>query len=435
MFGLGLVLLPLVIRKALGWKATLWAMGLCAVSPCMAFYSRYYIQETLLVFFTFGLIVCAWRYVQDRRPVWAGLAGACAGLMYATKETAIIAWGCLGLAGLVTWAWQRSRQGGHGAAIRVPLRDLALGGGAAILVWVLLYSSFFTHPKGVVDSVRTLAVYLNRAGAGNHVHPWTYYLDLLTWLRIWERPAWNEDFIVLMACVGVGCLVLRRPVRTCAPGLAVLLAVYTVAMAVVYSAIPYKTPWCMMGFVHGMTLVSAIAVSELCARARSWRIGAMCTAAALGLGIVGPLAQAYLLNFRYASALANPYVYAHTSKDVLHVVAKVRQVAAASPKGKALLIQVISPGADYWPFPWYLRDFTAVGFYQAVDFNAPPGDLILAKPQVEPDVIRWLYEVPPPGSRHLYVSFLDPGTRLRPGVELRGYVRSDLWDAVTDPAR
>jgi predicted membrane-bound mannosyltransferase len=311
---------------------------------------------------------------------------------------------------------------------------VALALAAAVLVSALFYSSFLSNPKGVVDSLRTLAAYLARAdGDGRHVHTWHYYLDLLTWLSPWARPRWNEDFTVLMAAVGLAYVVTRRPMRTCDPCLARFLAVYTLAMAVVYSAIPYKTPWCMMGALHGMILVSAIAVAELTQSVRSRRARALCVTGILGLGVVSPLGQAYLLNSRYDSVPSNPYVYAHTSRDIFSVVERVRQMAAVHPRGKAMVVQVVCPEADYWPLPWYLRDFTAVGYYQAVDFNAPAGDVILAKPDVEPDLVRLFYEVPLPGSRRLYVPLLDPGTRLRPGVAMRGYVRKDLWDRLASP--
>jgi uncharacterized protein (TIGR03663 family) len=426
--GLGLVLFSLIFRNGLGWKATFLAMIFTAVSPGLVFYSRYYIQETLLVFFTFGLIACGWRYLQDRRWIWAVLAGACAGLMHATKETAVMAWVCLVLAGILTWLWSKK----HPAGIHPAHAAWALF--AAILVSALFYSSFLTNPKGILDSLGPFSMYAERAGTGRHIHPWHYYLDLLTWVRFWERPRWNEDFTVLMAAVGL-VWVLRRPTRTCSPWLARFLALYTLAMTMVYSAIPYKTPWCMLGFLHGMILMSAIAVAELTSVLHSHRAKTVSWAAALVFGIAGPLAQACLLNTRYDSVPSNPYVYAHTTRDIFLVRDKVQAVAAVHPKGKALYVQVICPEADYWPLPWYLRDFTSVGYWSEVDFNAPPGDVILANPVVEPNLIRLLYEIPAPGSRPLYLPLLPPGTRLRPGVKLDGYVRKDLWDALSDLER
>ena len=64
---------------------------LVAISPGMVFFSRYYIQETLLVFFTFAAIGCAWRWFRSGSPGWAAGAGASFGLMHATKETWILA--------------------------------------------------------------------------------------------------------------------------------------------------------------------------------------------------------------------------------------------------------------------------------------------------------------------------------------------------------
>src|SRR5262249_23539989 len=67
LFGLGLIgLLPLVI-DGLGRSGTVWAAAFSASSPAFVFYSRYYIHEVLLVFFTFLALVAAWRYWRSRQ--------------------------------------------------------------------------------------------------------------------------------------------------------------------------------------------------------------------------------------------------------------------------------------------------------------------------------------------------------------------------------
>ena len=91
LFGVGLVVLLLGAGDGLGRTAAVCAGILTAVSPAMAFYSRYYIQEMLLVCFTFGVIVFGWRYARSRSAPWAVAAGVSAGLMHATKETSVIA--------------------------------------------------------------------------------------------------------------------------------------------------------------------------------------------------------------------------------------------------------------------------------------------------------------------------------------------------------
>ena len=52
-FGVALILLLLPMRGALGPWAVLWAGLFVALSHAMVFYSRYYVQEMLFVFFAF----------------------------------------------------------------------------------------------------------------------------------------------------------------------------------------------------------------------------------------------------------------------------------------------------------------------------------------------------------------------------------------------
>jgi hypothetical protein len=52
--------------------------------------------------------------------------------------------------------------------------------------------------------------------------------------------------------------------------------------------------------------------------------------------------------------------------------------------------------------------------------------VILAAPEVEPTLMHRIYEEPPPGERPLYVPLFDRPMFLRPGKEIRGYIRLDL---------
>jgi hypothetical protein len=47
---------------------------------------------------------------------------------------------------------------------------------------------------------------------------------------------------------------------------------------------------------------------------------------------------------------------------------------------------------------------------------------------MEPDLIRKLYEGPPPGERELYMNLFAGYVELRPQVEVRGYLSKQLWD-------
>ena len=75
-FGVGLILLLLLFSDGLGAHALAWAALFTAVSPAMVFYSRYFIHEMLLVFFTALTLGAGWRYAQTRSVRWAVVAGA-----------------------------------------------------------------------------------------------------------------------------------------------------------------------------------------------------------------------------------------------------------------------------------------------------------------------------------------------------------------------
>ena len=107
LFGIGLILLLPLVADGLGRKATLWAGLFTAVSPAVVFYSRYYIHEILLVFFTFLALAAGWRYWRSRRIGWALLAGAGVGLMHATKETFVITLVAAALALGLNQLWNR----------------------------------------------------------------------------------------------------------------------------------------------------------------------------------------------------------------------------------------------------------------------------------------------------------------------------------------
>ena len=73
----------------------------------MVFYSRYFIHEMLLVFFSFLALAAGWRYWRSRKLGWALLAGAGLGLMHATKETFVITLAAAALALALNRAWNR----------------------------------------------------------------------------------------------------------------------------------------------------------------------------------------------------------------------------------------------------------------------------------------------------------------------------------------
>ncbi|MFO7732042.1 MAG: TIGR03663 family protein, partial [Candidatus Aminicenantes bacterium] len=213
LFGAGIVALILLFAGGLSRPAALSAAALIAVSPAMTYYSRFYIQETLLVFFLAGLVASGWRYSRARSAFWALAAGFCAGMMIATKETCLILFGAmaaaLGISRLLA-AFERSVWPAAGAPGRPPLLHALLFLAAAAAAAVVLLTSFFSHPAGLTDAVRAVGTYLGRAGEiGVHAHPWSYYLGMLAYSRFGQGPVWSEGLVLVLAVVG-GLAAFRR---------------------------------------------------------------------------------------------------------------------------------------------------------------------------------------------------------------------------------
>src|ERR1035437_9689646 len=73
-----------------GFIACLVAALLFAFAPLPVYYSRYFIHETMFVMATLGLILSGGRAWQKKSVSSSAIAGLCAALMLACKETAVI---------------------------------------------------------------------------------------------------------------------------------------------------------------------------------------------------------------------------------------------------------------------------------------------------------------------------------------------------------
>jgi uncharacterized protein (TIGR03663 family) len=374
--GVLLVLMPLLLWDGLGRWGAVAAVGLTAISPAMVYYSRYYIPEMLLTTLTCAVVVCGYRYSRSGKAGWAIAAGSCTGLMFITKETAGIAVVCMLLALASTVRRKPSVTWPVVAAIAI-----------AILIPVAAL--------GFTDGLRALMSYWQRGmHGGMHRHAWDYYLGLL--VR-------NEWLIVAAAVVGA----------TRKGGLLRFLAVYTCAMTLTYSLIPYKTPWCVLGALDAMILLAGAGVAALA----EWLPRRAWVALAISLAVVG--FQAWRASFPWSSDPRNAYAYAHTGRDVYAIRDRLESLGRGRP------VQVVST-RNLWPLPWYLRAFPHVEWWRSLGPGYRPADVILVTPEMEPALVHELYEVPPPGSRDLYRSIFDRYMELRPQVELRGYIRASL---------
>ena len=412
-FGVALIGALLLIADGLGMWPVAVAALLTAVSTAMVFYSRYYIQEIVLVFFTFTAIGSVWRYSRSPRLGWLIAAGVSIGMMQATKETSVLAYAAMA-AGFAAVGLSRERNGAPLLA-GVKAWQIVAAAIAAVVVCSVFITGFFTHPRGLADTVLTYFSYFKRAdGAGLHDHPWYYYLHTLLYLKLGPGPWWSEGLIVGLAAIGIGAAAMKRPIPGANAALVRFLAVYTVVLTALYAFIPYKTPWCMLGFLHGMILMAGVGAVVLL-QALKWRPLQAAAVIAIGFGVFQLTEQTKLANGRFKADTRNPYVYAHTSSDFLNLARRFEDIAAVSPEGYDTLVKVMTP--DYWPLPWYLRKFSRVGYW-----NEPTADsdatVIVTSVELEPQVKALLKE-----------QYQVEHYGLRPEVLITVFIREDLWQS------
>jgi uncharacterized protein (TIGR03663 family) len=467
LFGLATVALIFVLRRRLGSIATLSAAFLLAVSPGAVYLSRYFIHETLFVFFTLGLVVALLKYFENAQLLYLILAAISAALLFATKETAIISVLVLAIAFAIThgyrWFWAYTT-GASRRKKKVSDEETftgfvdRLGGPVWVMLWVgiavtvfilvnvLFYSSFMTNfPGGVYDSLKTFQFW-TKTGKESHVHPMSMYV---WWLMEQESP------ILFLGSIGAMVTVLH-PKKS----LALFSALWGFGLTAAYSLISYKTPWLALNFIVPLALTSGVAIEWLYSELANWEVNKAVRVAvvtAVLLVAIGPLPgvtrtfgqvmqvkpwpgliaacgqtdihgktfipgyQTFDLNFlNYDNDNTYyVYVYAHTRRETLKLVDEIEKIVKRTPQGNETGITIVSP--DYWPLPWYFRNYSRVGYHGRMTSSNEP--IIIAKQDQAAEVKATF------GDRYQQIQsgFNPVGSfSLRPGVDLLLFTRREL---------
>jgi uncharacterized protein (TIGR03663 family) len=421
-FGIATILLALMLRKRLGTIGTLTAAGLIAISPGSIYLSRYFIHETLFVFFTLGIVVAALRYFDTGRGIYLVLAAISTALMVATKETWIMNGPVLVIALISTALYflLRDLLSSRRQAMRGPFSERfetvinRLGGPVPIativlislaifiIVAVLSYSSFFTnYPKGVRDALKTLNLWRQRTH--EHEHPWYQYIY---WLF------WEEGVVVILGGLGALIAVWRANNR-----LALFLALWSFGLLAAYSLVGYKTPWISLNFIVPLALTSGYTAQVAYEKLREYQHAIfLALPAVLIVGLC--TYQLYQLNFVHYDDDQLPYVYAHTKRQMLTMLDQIDRIAQLNGTGTDTGVAIVSP--DYWPLPWYFRNYKRIGYYQQI---VPTNEPMIIGSLAQKDQLKATY-----GDRYDQLSSGEEegAYPLRPGVDLLLFVRRDV---------
>jgi uncharacterized protein (TIGR03663 family) len=379
----------------------------------------FFLIEGILVFFLMKILL-TWN---EGKAAYLILASAATALFFGTKETAFITLGTMLIACVCVFVWRKLYTGIIGkitetwhepadltiANFRKQLGEnkdfaliLGLVGLTLAYVGVLFFTSFFTFPDGVSKAFEAYSFW-TKTGVKDHAYGYSKYI---IWLGKVESP-----ILVLSA---IGTLIALATARH---RFAIFTGFWAFGLTAAYSIIPYKTPWLALSFILPMCIVAGYGINEMFANKQSLIKSLAGFLLAVSIGVLSY--QTYDLNFVRFDDEEMPYVYAHTKREFLDLIAKIDYYAEKSGTREQASIEVVSD--EYWPMPWYMRNYPKAVFHSKL-IDASTAEMIVASETKQKDELTERY-----GQHYKYAGTYP----LRPGVELILLVRRDLA-ATTD---
>jgi uncharacterized protein (TIGR03663 family) len=428
LFGTALVALPYFLRRQLGrWGALIVAV-LLTFSPTFLFFSRYARNDIYIVFWALLLVVCLWRYFEGRKARYLYIGAASLSLSFCTKEATYFTVAIFILFLFIVSAKElvnRARRRFDLKDLPAPAEFLLLIGtlslplfsaavqlipkvdfpagfhwGEALIVvllfiisaaigirwnwrrwlisflifygiFVLLYTTFFTNIYGFASGIwGSLDYWIGQAG--RVTQPWYYYIILM--------PIY-EFLPLLFAFVGAIYYAIRGNLFS-------RFLVWWVLLSLIpYSFYGEKMPQISLYIVLPAILIGGMFIYRLWQAfdwkgARAWAIRGI-TIIALLLLFPATVYIAFQVSYDNSGEPPQMLVYAGISQDLQPIMAQIEEVAGESGEGKELAITVDGSGGGlsfYWPWAWYLRDYTNVEFPDLSSVSEPPqGSVLLIK--------------------------------------------------------
>lgn len=397
--GLLICALPLWGVRKFGHGPMWLAAALLAASPLMAYYSRMFIHEILLVLC--GLAALGQAVLSKR--FWP--AGLWLGLMFATKESFVISLLAWTPAAVITWAAAGEKRMPAREILRRYGRDFGIATIAGLVLAMAFYTDAFRHWQGAVDAVRTYFVYDTVDG---HDKPFGWHFELL---GIPEKRGglwWWEGGILIMAVVALAGSFRRDAMPEQARHAVRFLALSFAGHLLIYSLFAYKTPWLMLlPWAHVCLLAGFAATLKVFQSSR----GRLILAAASAVLIAWLGLQSWRACFRFPSEDRNRYAYVPTSPDLRDIDAWIAEIDASQPELSIEPIGVIG-AENYWPLPWYLRKYKLVGYWAEPPPSLERLPLVFATSDLT-DTLSATHVPIPRG--------------LRSGVMVTVWIRQDFW--------
>ncbi len=320
------------------------ALGM-AISPGCVFYSRYAIHESDFVFFN---ILLLWGilglYLEGKsKYLWAVCLSICGVIL--TKETYIIHIACYACAFVA--AFYLIKQSTKNEMLPVKqlwsMKDLTNILLVCGLLIIYFYSDAFSNFKSLYNLIGTFTPWIKTGTEhSGHEKPFFY------WFNLFSRYEW-------IALFGLFCSIsyIFHPDKWIR-----FISSYSVLVFLIYSFIPYKTPWCIVSLLWPFYFVAGQFISKHLES--KWRNELVVV---FILVSIGSLYKCSKLNFVDYVDKKEPYVYVQTFTDLNYITEPILKLAEKNPNFYNIRGHVIRE--PEWPLPWIFGDFKRIGYYKS----------------------------------------------------------------------
>ena len=419
LFGVALVVLLYFLRRHLGRWGSLAVATLLAFSPMLLYFSRFARNDIYILFWTLLLVICLWRYIEEKKARYLYIGAAALSLSFCTKEVSyitvvIFASFLLIVAGRELIARIRRRFDlsdlPPAAEYLILIGTLSLPLFAAAIelipgvelthlwakalvvvflfmisaaiglrwnvrrwllsvlifygIFALLYTTFFTNISGFASGIwGSMEYWIAQQEVARGGQPWYYYILLLSFY---------EFLPLIFAFIGAIYYTVRGNLFS-------RFLVYWAALSlIIYSLFGEKMPWLSLHIALPMILLGGNFIGRLFQEVDWRRVRASAlravTVLALLLLFAFMVRVAFQASYQRGDEPPQMLVYAGISSAVPQIMGQIEGLAEETGEGKELRITVDSPLT--WPWVWYLRDYN-VDWSDLSTIDDPPVGTVL----------------------------------------------------------
>ena len=382
LFGTGRLLFAWPLRRYVGRSGALSFLVLAGFSPALTYFTRFLRHDIYLALCNLAAIYWAFRHGDTRQPRYLYLSAASLALAFCTKEDMYLLTPLFLLCLLGALLWEVLGATDRRAALRGTWKEitgffatawipLLTSGAVFAVVWLLLYTSFFTHPENWNAVERAISYWWGQHTIQRIGGPWWYYFPQLSLyepllafpffatiivplLRVPARDALGRWLTAVAVAAAVGFAVSLFALPAQAPRIllgAGVLAIaalatrwvpsrfdrfcilWTLGALATYAWAQEKVPWLLVPMLLPLALVAGRWFGELIDSGALRRPVPVLLVAAVGALTLGSLVAVNYLydaprpaepkNNRHAEML----VYVHSTYDVIKAMRKIEDLS------------------------------------------------------------------------------------------------------------